>query len=212
MEIRAYSELYIESAQNVVGHMFDFAVNEIGLQAEGFANLFAASELSKQVEKGNPKYVVGISGPELAKKVLEKASIKYKKTKDVMYEDKSPEYWAGWALTYYQWYRNYPFRYILKAVPFEKLLRMYNIYHEMDIMKLIESMDKMVAECYSDTALKRFRELIGISQKELAERAGVPLRQIQLFEQRQRDITKAQAATVLKLSKALFCGMEELLR
>jgi len=39
----------------------------------------------------------------------------------------------------------------------------------------------------------------------------VPLRQIQLFEQGQRDINKTAAVTLYKLSKALCCRMEDLL-
>ena len=37
--IHAYSDLYLESAQNIIGHMFDFAVNEnkilLGLERAG---------------------------------------------------------------------------------------------------------------------------------------------------------------------------------
>lgn len=50
-----------------------------------------------------------------------------------------------------------------------------------------------------------------MTQSELAAEADVPLRQIQLFEQGQRDINKTSAITLLKLSKALHCKMEDLL-
>ena len=49
------------------------------------------------------------------------------------------------------------------------------------------------------------------AQRQLAEQSGVALRQIQLFEQGQRDIHKAQGETVNQLAKALHCKMEELL-
>lgn len=62
-----------------------------------------------------------------------------------------------------------------------------------------------------ESRLKRLRRYDGLSQKALAEKADVPLRQIQLFEQGQRDISKAQAITVLKISKALGCNVEELI-
>ena len=45
----------------------------------------------------------------------------------------------------------------------------------------------------------------------LAEKADVSIRQIQLFEQRERDINKTSAETLNKLSKALHCKMEDLL-
>ena len=51
----------------------------------------------------------------------------------------------------------------------------------------------------------------GLSQAELAAVSGVALRQIQLFEQRQRDINCAAAITILKLSRSLHCRMEDLM-
>ena len=88
---------------------------------------------------------------------------------------------------------------------------MYPIFHEMDMTKFIEEMDRKLQAHYPDTALKRYRTRARLSQKELSEKAGVPLRQIQLFEQRQRDICKSQAATVLQLSMTLGCEMKDLL-
>ena len=45
----------------------------------------------------------------------------------------------------------------------------------------------------------------------LAKRTGVSIRQIQLFEQRQRDINHTKAIDVLKLARGLGCKSEELL-
>ena len=41
--------------------------------------------------------------------------------------------------------------------------------------------------------------------------SGVSFRTIQQYEQRQKDINKAQAETLLRLSRSLFCNMEDLL-
>ena len=38
-----------------------------------------------------------------------------------------------------------------------------------------------------------------------------PLRTVQQYEQRQKDINKAQAACVVSLAQVLGCGVEELL-
>ena len=58
---------------------------------------------------------------------------------------------------------------------------------------------------------ERLRIQRGMSQRELSVSSGVPLRQIQLFEQRQRDINKTQAGNLFALSRILCCKMEELL-
>ncbi len=210
MEIHAYDDLYIESAQNIVGHMFDFAINEVGMDADVYARLFAFSPIAKGMEIGNPTYVAGKTGPEIVRLVLEKSGYSASIPPDVMYIDRSPEYWGGWGLAYYQWLRNRSYLYILNGVPFTDILKMYPVFHEMDIMKFVDAIDQRLHEFYPDIALKRFRMLRGMSQNELAIRADVPIRQRQLFEQRQRDINKAHAITVFKLSKALGCDMKDL--
>ena len=128
-----------------------------------------------------------------------------------MYLDKSPEYWAGWALAYYQWYSGRSFMEILTAVPLEAIIDLYHPYHEMDIRQFADLMDQKIKTAYPQTRLKKRREICGLSQSELANEAGVPLRQIQLFEQRQRDINKTAASTLFRMSKSLRCRMEDLL-
>lgn len=59
--------------------------------------------------------------------------------------------------------------------------------------------------------LKAIRTASGLSQRQLAEASGVNLRMIQHYEQGTKDINKAEALTVYKLSQALNCQMEELL-
>jgi transcriptional regulator with XRE-family HTH domain len=61
------------------------------------------------------------------------------------------------------------------------------------------------------TRLKRQRELCSLTQEELAERSGISLRSIQMYEQRVNDIDKAQAQTIYKLSRVIGCSMEDLL-
>ena len=69
----------------------------------------------------------------------------------------------------------------------------------------------MIVNNKKGAMLKRLREYANLSQRELAETSGVPLRQIQLFEQGQRDINKSQVHTLLLLSKALSCDIETLI-
>ena len=88
---------------------------------------------------------------------------------------------------------------------------MYKIYHEMDISRFIESMDKIYDETVLETKLRRIRESRQVSQSELSKMSGVPLRSIQLYEQRVNNIDRAQAQTVYKLARALGCNTEDLL-
>ncbi len=211
MAIRAYDELYLPGAQNILGHAVDFAVMTLAIEPNVFGNALAVSESAKQFSEGNPRYVAGMNGCELARAVLDDVGADYPEAEDEMYLDKSPEYWAGWALAYYQWSTAISFMEILRAVSLEDIIGMYPLYHEMDLSHFADQMDHLLKKAYPQTRLRERRSNCGLSQSELADQADVPLRQIQLFEQGQRDINKTSAITLLKLSKALHCKMEDLL-
>ena len=211
MEIRAYDEMYLDTAQAILGHAVDFAVMTLGLEPDIFASSFVVSDISKQFASGNPRYVAGMNGCELAREILTSTNTTFSDNKDAMYLDKSPEYWSGWALAFYQWYSNRSFMEIINAVPLSEIIAMYSVYHEMDIMHFTEQMNTRIKKAYPNTKLKTMRINCGFSQSELAAKSGVALRQIQLFEQRQRDINNAAAITILKLSKPLHCKMEDLI-
>lgn len=63
--------------------------------------------------------------------------------------------------------------------------------------------------------LKRVREAAGLSQSQLARKAGVPLRQLQAFEVESqaihRSINRAAAARVWRLAQALGCTVGDIL-
>lgn len=127
------------------------------------------------------------------------------------WQGKTTEYWAGWALAQYQWATAKRFKDIFDRVPLSTIIAMYPIFHEMDISRFIESMDRRYDESVSDTKLKKIRESRKISQSRLSTLSGVNLRSIQLYEQHVTDIDKAQAQTLYKLSLVLGCDIEDLL-
>lgn len=211
MMMHAYDESYLYQAQRVLGDMMDFAVNTCDLESDAFFRRFIVTGVAEQFGGGNPRYLVGMTGCEIVKEVMQKSGQSMEIFQDEMYLDKSPEYWAGWALCYYQWYSGRPFEKIHKAVSIQEILLMYDVFHEMDICQFVDVMNEKYSVFYAETNLKRIRMAAQMSQRELAEYAGVSIRQIQLFEQRQRDINKTSAITVMQLARALGCKMEALL-
>ncbi len=211
MGIRAYDELYLSDAQKILGHAVDFAILSLEIKPDVFGSALSVTNAGKQFAQGNPRYVAGMNGPEFAREILDESKIAYADVPDAMYLDKSPEYWAGWALAYYQWLTEYSFMEILHAVSLDGIIAMYPIHHEMDIAKFVEELNLRKKEAYPYTRLRKHRDNCGLSQTELAAASGVPLRQIQLFEQQQRDINKTAAVTLYKLAKALHCNMKDLM-
>ena len=94
----AYDELYLQSAQRIVGDMLDFTVNTLELQMDEFYKYFLISSISHQIEIGNPTYVAGMNGCEVARLILDECGVDYLDADDIMYVDKSAEYWVGWSL------------------------------------------------------------------------------------------------------------------
>ena len=88
---------------------------------------------------------------------------------------------------------------------------MYHTLHEADITKFADIMDSRMKEYFSDTNLKRIRTMYGITQAELAERSGVGLRSIQMYDQRNKNINKASVDTIYRLAKVLGCTIEDLI-
>ena len=211
MAIHAYNELYLPGAQNILGYAVDFAISTLALTPNDFGNALAVSNSAKQFSEGNPRYVAGMNGCELARSILDDVGMSYPEAEDEMYLDKSPEYWAGWALAYYQWSTDLSFMEILRAASLDDIIQMYPFYHEMDLTHFEDHLDHLVKKAHPQKRLCERRKNCGMTQPELAAEADVPLRQIQLFEQGQRDINKTSAITLLKLSKALHCKMEDLL-
>ena len=166
MEMRAYPSDYLTSAQRILGDMLDFAVNTCDLDIDAYFGLFTVSSVSVQFQNGNPTYIAGKTGCELVKEVIADAGMSPLSYEDEMYLDKSPEYWTGWALAYYQWYTCRTFTKIHKAVSLKKIVSMYDIYHEMDITHFIDTMNELWDNYYKETNLKRLRKLAGLSQRE----------------------------------------------
>ena len=209
--IHAYQEMYLSKAQAVLGDAFDYAVNVCDIPGEDFVKLFTASQISKRMENGEPAYLAGRSGMEIAREVV--AETKGVELRIELHEhfERSPEYWIGWAVAYYQWFSGRKFREIFEAVSFEELQKMYYPLHEADITKFVDIIDAKVRECFPDTGLKRIRTIYGCTQAELAEMSGVSLRSIQMYEQRNKNINKASVDTIYRLAKALGCTVEDLI-
>lgn len=209
--IHAYDRDYLYYAQNNLGHMVDFAVNTCDFEINNFFNMFLASNVCKQFEDGNPAYLVGKTGCELVRLVLSEIKEQEIEEDDIMYMDRSPEYWLGWSLAHYVWEKNCKFDYIFRVVLPEDLIGMYSTLHEADISKFVINVDILLKEHYNQSMLARLRAYANMSQSMLAEKSGVNIRIIQSYEQGIRDINKAQFSTVVKIAKALECDPVELL-
>lgn len=212
--IHAYNHYYLEDAMNNVGSMLDCAVNAAHCDVSVFFEMFLASGVASQIEVGNPRFVSGLSGVELCQKVFEKTSDF--KIKEIDYQpfERTKEFWAGWSLAYYQWFRAKSFLYIQRnGLDINRITAMYPTLHEADLSKFVETADNIIESYLVErpNVLKTIRKQARLTQQRLAEISGVTLRMIQAYEQGDQDIQKAEAQTVFALSRALGCSPESII-
>lgn len=207
----AYDETYLRKAQATLGRMLDFAVYDLNYDITEFFNKFIVTGIAEAFQHGDTKTLAGKSGVELAYDVLEKSGIDAGNVKPKFTVNRSEEYWTGWALAYYQWKSSLPFSEIIRYIPIEDIKALYNPFHEMDIRHFVDKMSELYNEAKKETNLKIYRQRANLSQRELSELSGIPLRMIQHYEQRQKNINKAQVESLIKLSKVLSCNVEDLI-
>ncbi len=206
--IHAYDKNYLSKAQNNLASMFDFAVYDLEEDLSLFYLKFLQSKIRSQFERGESTVIVGKSGVELALDIMENESLasKYRPA-----ANRTPEYWCGWALAYFQWHTNLGFKEINNYIPISEVLAMYSPYHEMDVTQFCDKMIELYKKRKNNTNLKALRLDAGLSQSELAEISDIPVRTIQQYEQNQKNINAAKAETVVRLAKALNCTVEALM-
>lgn len=212
---RAYDKFFLPGVMKNLGFAVDFAVNGCGLTADTFYDFFIVSKIAKAVEEGSPAFVCGCSGTELALSVFSRVGFDCKSGIDEEFVrfDRSPEYWAGWILAYYQWETNLSFSKIRNYIPFSQIVNMYNPLHEAPQEKFLEVMNGIIKEknIKKPTNLHNLRNASGLTQKELAELAGVNLRTLQQYEIGSKDINKASGKTINSLALALHCNFYDVM-
>ena len=209
--IHAYREIYLNNARATLAEAFDYAINTCNISGADFVKMFLVSSISDKMEKGEPKYVSGKSGIEIAREIVFETMGKNLENEPVESFGRSKEYWIGWALSYYQWYTSRKYSDIFKVVSFDELAQLYYALHEADISKFVDVINKQIEEVFPETNLKRIRNAYGITQSELAKISGVSLRSIQMYEQRNKDINKASAESLYRIAKVLGCAIEDLI-
>ena len=204
----AYDEVYLQPARANMGRMLDVAVGSMGFGLGEFYGLFLAS---RRFGAGDYALITGCSGTELAFRVAVEVQAEEPPRPRVRYRyDRSPEYWCGWALARYQWETAMTFDMINRITPIEDVRKMYDAYHEMDIRHFEDALNERRARFFRPP-LRMRRMAAKLSQAQLAVISGVPVRSIQQYEQRRKDLNKAAAETVAALARALFCSVEDLL-
>lgn len=204
------SEEYLDDMQLRLGTFFDLGVNQCGLDGQEVLQLFLGSGLANQFERQIPAYICGKSGTELLEYALEKCG------RDVAVPNEerwpvSPEYWVGYSLPAFQVSTGYSYARLFEMLTFDDIRGLHYKLQDRDEREFVQAVLALIRTRSASNRLQQFRKNLGLTQAQLAADSGVSLRSIQLYEQGEKDINRAAADTVRRLSKVLRCTMEELL-
>ena len=210
--MRAYDETYLTGAQRRFGAMLDTAVNGCNCNLSEFYGLFLNTAIACRFGAGDPAIVAGRSGEELAFGILGgEPFLSRDFTAFPSSSQPSVEYWVGWALAYYQWASGASFASIQELVAIDKVRSMYHPYHEMDVHQFCDKMDELRRKARPRTNLQARRLAAGLSQSQLARAACMPVRTLQQYEQRQKNVNRARADYLMAISRVLCCQPADLL-
>ncbi len=188
---------YAHDLQEVLAFVFDIGVNLAGCTGEQVAQAFMASGLAEEFEKQNPVYVAGKSSYDLLRIMVPLLPCDKVPAPCLRY-DRTPDFWVGWVLAHYQMVTGCSYRSIFATATYDEIRSMYWPLHEAPESKFVAIFDEMRTERAKATNLRTLREAAGLSQSQLAKASGVGVRSIQLYEQRQKDINKAQGIALYR--------------
>ena len=235
----AYDKVCLDRAADNLGRMLDYSVYSLHFDIGAMIDLFIASGTASLFERGDIRTIAGMSGVELAYEVLEQSGVAFERTQPRYTKSMSPEYWCGCALARIQWETCLSFDQIMRDFTPQVFISEYNSRRLsfLDSLPLDMSSEERSAKARefgcqfaaevlmrftskaaedssskdSGTPLKKMRIKNGLSQSGLAKASGVPLRTIQQYEQRQKDLSKARSEYLIALSRALGCDPSRLI-
>ena len=143
---RAYKKTYLNGAMHNLAVMMDCGVQKYGYTIGEFYDKFLSSGVSRQFGLGNPRYLVGMSGAELADLIVTESGGTVSDKNDGTYTT-GPEYWTGWVLAYYQWLSRCSFANMqLKGLGADIVVRLYHPLHEADLSKFADVANRVIRD------------------------------------------------------------------
>ena len=221
-----------------IGKMLDHAVYSLHQNADTFFALFITSGLASKLEQTDISIITGISGIELSYEVMKRCGIHFDRVTPRHTTGLSKEYYAAHALAHIQYDTGISYDELIHIISVSDIIRLYDSYHSKAVSLLpwqmsdsdrTEAVEKIKSgftdelrsafercgintlHMKKETHLKEMRLRNGLSQSGLAAASGIPVRTIQQYEQRRKDINKAAADSILKLASVLNCDPSSLL-
>lgn len=201
--MNAYDKMYLYDAMRNLGAMLDYAVRSCGENLEQFWARFIASGIDWDFLHGNPRYLCGLSGTELAREAARRTGPELPLIRSIT-DIGSPEYWTGWTLAYLQWSLGLSFSEMAaRGLSVSDIYAHYHPLHEAGEERALQFALSRLDNGSEGRRLKRMRKDAGFSQEELSARSGIPLRTLRAYEQGRIPLEKASSGNLQALRNVL---------
>lgn len=182
----------IDDVKQSFARLFVLAVHR-SLNLYSFTSYLADSDYVKSLENGDINTVSNTPVKELFADV----------TKEMIREDDSygiynDAYWCGHCYFELFLQTHKPFSYLFLKLPLEKMLSVYEVYHEMDFTALLELFRKKEQEATILGALCKDKKC---SLSKLKEATGISVNTLRKYRYNDELLYKASFQNVYKLAK-----------
>ena len=115
--------------------------------------------------------------------------------------------WCGYAYIHLFLSLQITFEALFYVIPFEEMLSLYHLYHEMNITQLENYAKEKLKYSILHIIMKRWK----MSNSVLSKKTGIAVSTINALRYKKRDIAKFEASKLLLIANALLVKIETLL-
>lgn len=191
---------YIEKYQNVLEHLFAKAIG-LNFSFSFIERKIAYSDVFSELEKSNVTLIAFNDNERIYDSIFGNSD------NDLLMEDDSIYSWLGFVYIHLFLKFKVTFEMLFIALPIEKALKLYKLYHEMDITQMYVLFENAA----TPTSLSCIMDNKKVSVRQLAEKANVPFTTVRSLKYGYRSIDKLEANKLVALAYALNVKTETLL-
>ena len=181
----------IDDVEKTFSRLFVLAVHQ-SMNLSSFTFLFSTSNYVNKLEEGDIDAICNIS--------IEKAyfDVTNETIKDDSYGIYNDAYWSGYSYFELFLQTHKPFSYLFLKLPLEKMLDIYEIFHEMDFTSLLEYFKKRETE---STILGTLCKKKKCSLTKLKEATGISINTLSKYRSSDEILYKASFQNIYKIAK-----------
>ena len=192
---------YVQKYENVLTYIFGRSITK-GYSFSFIERSIAYSATFSEFEKSNVTHIAFSSNEKIYSELFDDENNNYEESPYDIYG------WLGYVYIHLFLKYRITFEMLFIALPIETAIRMYPLYHEMDISQ----MDDYLSIELFPSSLSCVMKKRDITMQELASKTSIPFSTIRSLKLGYRDIDKLEVFKTVLIANALNVKIESLLK